>query len=301
MTMPSAVTIVEVGPARRPAERGRGDPDRREARLHRPPRAPPACRDRGDVVRPSARRPAARGRGRSVPSIPRAGRPLPGPRPTLRGLERAIAAGADEIAVVIGATDEFNRANLHRTTRRGARRRRAVIAASRRPGRCASAATCRSPSAARTTGAVAPSTTATVAVRLLDLGCDDISLGDTIGAATPGRRQPRPRRRPARHRRRTHRPPRPRHAGPGARQRPRGAPAWRHDDRQLRGRPRRLPVRRPGGGRQPRDRGPRLPARRAGHRARREPRRRHGGLRVHRQPTSAIRCAARHGSRAAGP
>ena len=34
-------------------------------------------------------------------------------------------------------------------------------------------------------GAVAPATTAAVAGRLLDLGCDEISLGDTIGAATP--------------------------------------------------------------------------------------------------------------------
>ncbi len=48
--------------------------------------------------------------------------------PTSRGLERAVAAGADEIAVVIGATDAFNRANLNRTTddrpgRRGQGRR----------------------------------------------------------------------------------------------------------------------------------------------------------------------------------
>ena len=34
-------------------------------------------------------------------------------------------------------------------------------------------------------GEVAPGTTAETAGRLLDLGCDDISLGDTIGAATP--------------------------------------------------------------------------------------------------------------------
>src|SRR6187402_994009 len=50
---------------------------------------------------------------------PRIGR-APGVRypvlvPTPRGLERAIAAGADEVAVVIGATDAFNQANLRRT------------------------------------------------------------------------------------------------------------------------------------------------------------------------------------------
>ena len=35
-------------------------------------------------------------------------------------------------------------------------------------------------------GTVAPSTAARVAARLLELGCDEIGLGDTIGAATPG-------------------------------------------------------------------------------------------------------------------
>ena len=35
-------------------------------------------------------------------------------------------------------------------------------------------------------GPVAPALTASVAARLIDLGCDEISLGDTIGAATPG-------------------------------------------------------------------------------------------------------------------
>ena len=35
-------------------------------------------------------------------------------------------------------------------------------------------------------GAVAPATTAAVAGRLLEIGCGEISLGDTIGAATPG-------------------------------------------------------------------------------------------------------------------
>ena len=44
MTLPGRVTIVEVGPARRPAERGRADPDRRQGRVHRPARRGRACR-----------------------------------------------------------------------------------------------------------------------------------------------------------------------------------------------------------------------------------------------------------------
>ena len=76
-------------------------------------------------------------------------------------------------------------------------------------------------------GAVAPSTAASVAGRLVDLGCDDIGLGDTIGAATPGDVARVLDAVAARRRRRAHRPARPRHARPGARQRARGAPAWR--------------------------------------------------------------------------
>ncbi len=54
------------------------------------------------------------------------------------------------------------------------------------PGACERGATSRLPSAARTQAAVAPARTAQIAARLLELGCDEISLGDTIGAATPG-------------------------------------------------------------------------------------------------------------------
>jgi len=37
-------------------------------------------------------------------------------------------------------------------------------------------------------GKIAPSKVAAVTKRLLELGCYEISLGDTIGVATPGRR-----------------------------------------------------------------------------------------------------------------
>jgi hydroxymethylglutaryl-CoA lyase len=105
--------------------------------------------------------------------------------PTPRGLERAVAAGAGEIAVVIGATDAFNRANLNRTVDTALADAAIVVGDARRRGM-------------RTRGYVSvafgcpyegfvePARTAEVASRLLELGCDEISLGDTIGAATPG-------------------------------------------------------------------------------------------------------------------
>ena len=117
MTMPSAVTIVEVGPrdglqneaAEIPIEVKLGFIDRLgaaglcviEATSFVHPRAVPQLAD-ADALFPSIeRRPASGTRSSSRRS---------------RGLERALAAGADEVAVVIGATDSFNRANLSRTT-----------------------------------------------------------------------------------------------------------------------------------------------------------------------------------------
>jgi hydroxymethylglutaryl-CoA lyase len=186
MRLPAAVTIVEVGPrdglqneaAEIPTEVKRGFIDRLgaaglsviEATSFVHPRAVPQLAD-ADVLFPSLdRRPGVR---------------YPVLVPTLRGLERAIAAGADEVAVVIGATDSFNRANLNRTTDGALADADAVVAGAkarsmRVRGYVSVAFGC------PYEGAVAPSTTASVAGRLVDLGCDDIGLGDTIGAATPG-------------------------------------------------------------------------------------------------------------------
>ncbi len=186
MTMPSAVTIVEVGPrdglqneaAEIPTDVKRGFIDRLgaaglsviEATSFVHPRAVPQLAD-ADALLPSIeRRPGVR---------------YPVLVPTLRGLERAVAAGADEVAVVIGATDSFNRANLHRTTEEALADAALVIDGAkarsmRVRGYVSVAFGC------PYEGTVAPSTAATVAVRLVDLGCDDIGLGDTIGAATPG-------------------------------------------------------------------------------------------------------------------
>jgi hydroxymethylglutaryl-CoA lyase len=104
--------------------------------------------------------------------------------PTPRGLERAITAGADEIAVVIGATDAFNQANLRRT-RDAALADAARVVATARDHRLRTRGYVSVAFGCPYAGEVAPQTTADTAARLFDLGCDDISLGDTIGAATP--------------------------------------------------------------------------------------------------------------------
>ena len=186
MAMPERVTIVEVGPrdglqneaAQIPTDAKIEFIDRLtaaglgviEATSFVHPRAVPQLADADEVY----------------PAISRAsGVRYPVLVPTPRGLERAIAAGADEIAVVIGATDQFNRANLNRTVEEALADAAQVIGVAkgrgmRVRGYVSVAFGC--PYA----GVVAPSTTASVAARLLALGVDELSLGDTIGAATPG-------------------------------------------------------------------------------------------------------------------
>lgn len=186
MAMPARVTIVEVGPrdglqneaAAIPTEVKAGFIDRLgaaglaviEATSFVHPRAVPQLAD-ADALLPAIRR---------VPGVR-----YPVLVPTPRGLERAIAAGADEIAVVIGATDEFNRANLNRTVEESLADAARVIADARARGlrtRGYVSVAFGCPYA----GEVPPRRTAEVGARLVELGCDEISLGDTIGAATPG-------------------------------------------------------------------------------------------------------------------
>ncbi len=186
MALPASVTIVEVGPrdglqneaTRIPTEVKLGFIGRLadsglpviEATSFVHPHAVPQLAD-ADELFPAIRR--------------RAGVRYPVLVPTRRGLERAIAAGADEIAVVIGATDSFNRANLNRTVEQALAEAAPVVEGARARGMRARgyvsvAFGC------PYEGVVAPAQTAAVAVRLIELGCDEISLGDTIGAATPG-------------------------------------------------------------------------------------------------------------------
>lgn len=115
--------------------------------------------------------------------------PRPGVRypvlvPNLRGLERALAAGARSIALFTAATDAFARANVGATIDETFDRFSAVVERARAAnlwlrGYVSVAFGC--PYA----GSVDPAAAIAVASRLLDLGCDEISLADTIGVATP--------------------------------------------------------------------------------------------------------------------
>jgi hydroxymethylglutaryl-CoA lyase len=104
--------------------------------------------------------------------------------PNLRGLEEAVAAGADEVAVFGAASESFSRRNLNCSIDSSLERFAEVTAAARRRGvpvRGYVSCVLGCPFE----GAVAPEAVARVARRLLDLGCGEISLGDTIGVGTP--------------------------------------------------------------------------------------------------------------------
>ncbi|WP_445519163.1 hydroxymethylglutaryl-CoA lyase [Streptomyces sp. NEAU-174] len=105
--------------------------------------------------------------------------------PNERGLDRALALGAREIAVFASATESFAKANLNRTVDGALEMFEPVVTKAKDAG-----------AAVRGylsmcfgdpwEGQVPISQTVSVSRRLMDMGCDEISLGDTIGVATPG-------------------------------------------------------------------------------------------------------------------
>ncbi len=105
--------------------------------------------------------------------------------PNLAGLERAIGAGVDEIAVFGSATETFSRRNLNRSVGEAVEMFAPVTDAAR-------AASVRVRGYVSMAfgdpweGPVPEGQVAGIARRMADLGLDELSLGDTIGVATPG-------------------------------------------------------------------------------------------------------------------
>lgn len=105
--------------------------------------------------------------------------------PNERGLDRALALGARRIAVFGSATEEFAARNLNRTVDESLAMFEPVVArakADRVHVRGYLSMCFGDP----WEGPVPVPQVVRVAKALLDLGCDELSLGDTIGVATPG-------------------------------------------------------------------------------------------------------------------
>lgn len=118
-------------------------------------------------------------------SLPRvAGVSYPVLVPNLQGLERALAAGAREIAVFVSASEAFSTKNTNCTIAESVKRAgevtgRALAAGLGVRGYLSCAVAC------PYQGPIAPQEVASVAGQLFALGCAEVSLGDTIGVATP--------------------------------------------------------------------------------------------------------------------
>jgi hydroxymethylglutaryl-CoA lyase len=184
-SLPDAVTLVEVGPrdglqneaTTVPTDVKVGFIERLaatglpvvEATSFVSPRWVPQLADAADVLAALDRRPGVR---------------YPVLVPNERGLDRALEAGVDEVAVFGAASEGFSRANLGRTVAESLEMfapvvHRAVDAGVRVRGYVSCVCGC------PFDGEVPTEDVARVTTALLELGCAEVSLGDTIGVGTP--------------------------------------------------------------------------------------------------------------------
>ena len=105
--------------------------------------------------------------------------------PNLKGYEAARAAGAKVVSVFAAASEGFSRANINCSVAESIERFKPVVARARADGiRVRGYVSC--VLGCPHDGEVKPQAVVDVAKSLWDLGCYEISLGDTIGVGTPG-------------------------------------------------------------------------------------------------------------------
>ncbi|MGI3168184.1 hydroxymethylglutaryl-CoA lyase [Pseudooceanicola sp. C21-150M6] len=104
--------------------------------------------------------------------------------PNMRGFDDAVAAGADEVAIFGSASEGFSKANINASIAESLERFAPVAQAAMEEGlpvrgyiSCVTDCPYDGPTP--------PGAVARVAAALRDMGCYEISLGDTIGQATP--------------------------------------------------------------------------------------------------------------------
>jgi hydroxymethylglutaryl-CoA lyase len=104
--------------------------------------------------------------------------------PNMKGLERAIEAGVKSIAIFTASSDTFNKRNINMSIDESFENYAPVAARAREEGirvrgYVSTAFGC------PYEGEVPPEKVLEVCARLLDLGCYEVSVGDTIGVGTP--------------------------------------------------------------------------------------------------------------------
>lgn len=105
--------------------------------------------------------------------------------PNMKGFEAAAAAGVDEIAVFTAASEGFSQKNINCSISQSIERFGPVVSAAQQAGiRVRGYVSC--VVGCPYDGVIAPEETLRVSELLLELGCFEISLGDTIGVGNPG-------------------------------------------------------------------------------------------------------------------
>jgi hydroxymethylglutaryl-CoA lyase len=108
--------------------------------------------------------------------------------PNLKGFEAALAAGCDEVAVFVAASETFSRKNINCSIAESIERAQPVASAAKAHGiRVRGYISCAL--GCPYEGEIAPERVRDVATALKAMGCYEISLGDTIGTGTPGKTQ----------------------------------------------------------------------------------------------------------------
>lgn len=101
--------------------------------------------------------------------------------PNVKGLERAIAGKVDKIAVFTAASESFSQKNVNASIAETIERFKPVVSGSPVPvrGYVSTAFYC------PYEGKIDPNKVVEVIERLLEIGCNEISIGDTTGKAKP--------------------------------------------------------------------------------------------------------------------
>jgi hydroxymethylglutaryl-CoA lyase len=185
MVLPSRVTIVEVGP--RDGLQNEATPVPLETKVELierlaaaglpvveagafvSPKRVPQMADSAEVFRRIRRRPGTR---------------YPALLPNMQGLEAALNVGVDEIAVFVSASEGFSQANIACSRTESLARLAPVVgAATGRGVKVRGYVSC--VIACPYDGPTPPESAADMALKLIESGCDEISLGDTIGVGEP--------------------------------------------------------------------------------------------------------------------
>ncbi|OOR91893.1 hydroxymethylglutaryl-CoA lyase [Moraxella caviae] len=104
--------------------------------------------------------------------------------PNLKGYQAAVAVGCREVAIFTGASESFTQKNINCTIAESLARFDDIMAHAKADGvKVRGYVSCMVDCPYE--GAISPVAVADVVARLIDMGCYEVSLGETIGTATP--------------------------------------------------------------------------------------------------------------------